>query len=117
MNYLEACELSEGQKYAFVMALKALPTPKPVPEQEAIIGCFAPVNPVIDKSYQEFPDHDHVRVRLNYGARGDAQCIMERPTCEKCRMYNIAQELQSCMVTLSNEDFKSGNLEAFKPQI
>lgn len=117
MNYQEACELSDGQKYAFAMPLKAIPTPKPVPEQEAIISCFAPVKPNIDISYQEFPDRGHVRVRLNYGATGDAQCIMERPTCENCRIYDIVQGLQSGMVTLSNEDFKSGNLEAFKPQI
>ena len=46
MNYQEACELSEGQKYAFAMPLKELPTKKPSPEQEAVISCFAPVVPM-----------------------------------------------------------------------
>ena len=117
MNYQEACRLSDGQKYAFPMPLKALSIPSPDPEQEAIISCFAPVDPDINSSYQTFPDREHVSVFLFYTPRGNARCIMERPTCEKCQINDIVQGLQSGMVTLSNEDFKRRNLEAFKPQL
>jgi len=48
------------------MPLKALSTARPIPEQEAMISCFAPVNPVINTSYREFPDRNHVRVLLGY---------------------------------------------------
>ena len=66
MNYQEACNLSPGQRYAFAMPLKALSTARPIPEQEAMIRCFSPVNPVINTSYREFPDRNHVRVLLGY---------------------------------------------------
>ena len=80
MNYQEACNLSPGQRYAFAMPLKALSTARPIPEQEAMISCFAPVDPDINSSYQTFPDREHVSVFLFYLIKYNAY-VYVRPWC------------------------------------
>ena len=115
MKYREAVELCEGQEYAMEMPLKELPILQPDQEQETEIYCTAPLVPVIDKSRQHRPDRDNVTVHLGYVARTRGLCIMDRPDCKHCRIFDIAEGLQSGDVTLSNEDFKNNNLEAFTP--
>jgi len=117
MNYETASELSKGQKYAMAMPLVELPTRKPVPDQESLISCMAEIVPIIDKSWVHYLGSNKVEVFLSYIASGEAVCIMNPPACKNCKIYEIAQSLKSGLVTLTEEDFNSGNLAAFKPEI
>lgn len=56
MNYSEALLLCQGQKYTMAMPLKALPTRKPVPDQEAAIYCMAYIQPVVT-DVEHLPDN------------------------------------------------------------
>ncbi len=111
MKYKEATEACRGCSKAKAIPLIALPIPKPDPEQETDIHCFAKTVPVASFSYVEYLGKK-VKLNLSFVPNPATRCkFFPHPRESECDIPAKEKELERLMwITVPYGEYISRNI-------